>query len=231
MSQTPPEARALTNVTSGDLEAAARGQRIEEALQGLVNLNSVGTFVHPNCPICNSPRRLRAEHDWLSSRNADSVRQFFIDHGEDYSLPVVKHHMEQHLAAAQDDLRKREWIERVVSIHKSAISTLDNLDLSMAALNDRMAVMSALDDPEIPKANLEKIKSDAICNLTAKMSALLQLRAKLLGEMLGSGEMIIISTEEFAKLFDELLQDARSAEERQIVDRVMTRLVRFIQRQ
>ena len=231
MAEQPRDAKAVVHVKTSDMEAAIRGGRLEDLLSGLVNLNEVGVFVHPNCPICNSLVRFRAEKKWLESRNADSIMEFFIDHGEEYSVPIIKHHMERHLSASQEDIRKREWIDKVVNIQKAGSTTLDNLDLALAAISERMVSISALEDIEEPLSKVEKIKSDALCNLTSKMHSLLQLRAKMLGEMLGSGEMLAINTSDFTKMFEELLNEARSVEEKQIIDRVFGRFVKYFQTQ
>ena len=78
----------------------------------MVNLSDNGIFHEPGCPICSSEHRVKVEKMWVDMRNADSIRQFFIDRGNnDLTVPIIKNHMESHLDQSQDEIRRREYIE------------------------------------------------------------------------------------------------------------------------
>jgi len=196
-------------------------------LLGLVNLNDTGIFHDPDCPICNSMHRRKAEADWLKTRDADVVHQLFKDHGETFSIPYIKNHMEEHLDSSQREIRKREYIEKVLAASERGLSTLQTLDIGIAALHNRLAEIEAMnnDDPVKSPVEVSKIKADSVKNLTAAMGNLCQLRAKMLGELKRDGEVFYIKKGDFAKMSTELFEEATSNDQKLMISKFMQKIV------
>jgi len=194
---------------------------------GLVNLNETGVFHDPDCPICNSAHRKIAEAEWIKTRDSNVVRQVFKDRGETYSIPYIKNHMEQHLDSSQTEIRKREYIEKVLSASSRGISTMETIDIALAALHNRMAEIEALDNLDTAKSPVEvaKIKADSVKNLTTALGNLCQLRAKMLGELKRDGEVFYIKKGDFARASTELFNESDSDEQRLMISKFMEKIV------
>lgn len=203
---------------------ASSNADLGEFLGRMVNLNNTGVFHEPKCPICRSPDRQQAEQDWLASRNAEQIRQFFIDKGQTFTIPVVKNHMESHLDQSQVELRKREYIDRVLALSKNPVTTLDRLEVALAAVQERLVAASALEDPGAAASVVEKIKSDSTCKLTSTMSVLLKFRAEMLGELRQNGEVFTVNKQVFIQLFAKLLSECVTDEEKLVVNKVFGEL-------
>jgi hypothetical protein len=212
-----PSKTELTKLASNNAD-------LGEFLGRMVNLNDAGVFHEPKCQICRSTHRRQAEQEWLTSRDAEQIRQSFIDKGETYSIPVVKNHMEFHLDQSQVELRKREYIDRVLALSRNPVTTLDRLEVALAAVQERLVSASALEDPCAAASVVEKIKSDATCKLTATMSVLLKFRAEMLGELRQNGEVFTVNKQAFGQLFGKLLSECVTDEEKLVVNKVFGEL-------
>lgn len=216
---------ASGSLKKSEVAKLAGGQiSVDEFLHRMVNINDVGIFHDPNCEVCHSPHRKAAEDEWLSSRNAEQVRQLLIDKGETFSVPVLKNHMEFHVDQSQVELRKREYVDKIAGLSRDDVSTLDRLQMTLAAVNERMVTISALEDPAMPHAQVEKIKADSTVKLTATMKQLLEFRAKMLGEMRENGEVFTIDKDKFVKTFGKLLDECVTDEEKLVVNKVFGEL-------
>jgi hypothetical protein len=168
--------------------------------------------------------RKRAEKEWTDSRNADTVSHIFTDAGEKYTIPVIKHHMEHHLGSSGEELRKREYIHRISLLNSSGLSTLDKLEMTLTALNERLVSINALEDPEVPAATVEKLKTDSTCKITATMEKLLRFRADMLGEMKAHGEVFTIAKSAYINLFESLMGECSTENEKAFVNRIFSKL-------
>ena len=206
---------------------ASSNAELGEFLGRMVNLNDAGVFHEPKCPICRSPDRQQAEQDWLASRNAEQVRQFFIDKGQTYSIPMVKNHMEYHLDQSQVELRKREYIDRVLALSRNPVTTMDRVEVALAAVQERLVAVSAFEDPGALTSAVEKIKADATCKLTSTMSVLLKFRAEMLGELRQNGEVFTVNKQAFSQLFARLLEGCKTDEEKLVVNQVFGEMAKI----
>lgn len=219
--------KTVTVPKQSDIARIIRESGASTFLLGLVNLNDAGIFHDPDCPICNSTHRRRAEADWIKTRDAAMVQQLFKDHGETYSVPYIKNHMEEHLDSSQREIRKREYIEKVLAASERGLTTLETLDIGIAALHNRLAEIEAMDnvDPAKSPAEVAKIKADSVKNLTAAMGNLCQLRAKMLGELKRDGEVFTIRKGDFAKISTELFEKATSNDQKLMISKFMEKIM------
>jgi len=197
---------------------------IEDFLSKMISLSDAGIFYEHSCPICVNSNRQKAEKQWLDSRNAEEVRQFFKDHGDSYTIPVIKNHMEGHLDQSQTELRKREYVDKLLVISSSSVTTLSRLEVAITALNERLLAMNAVQDPSVSILTVEKTRSEVSCKIVATIEKMLQFRAKLLGEMKNTGEVFTINKNSFVNLFTKLISESKSDEETRIINIVFTEL-------
>jgi len=202
----------------------AGGGDIKTILMKMVNLSDDGVFHDDDCPICKSQYRSHAEKEWATSRNADVVRQIFIDKGEQHGINVIKHHMDNHFGASAQELRKKEYIDRLSHLSGTEMSTMDKLDLNLNALHERLVTVNSINDPELPDATVEKIRTELTCKIVATTEKLLQFRANMLGEMRQNGEVFTIDKKEFASMFASMLQTAKSHNEQVMINMIFGRL-------
>lgn len=219
--------KTVTVPKKSDINAMMRESDASTFLFGLVNLNDTGVFHDPDCPICNSSKRRKAEAEWLKTRDAGMVQQLFKDNGETYSIPFIKNHMEEHLDSSQREIRKREYIEKVLAASERGLTTLETLDIAIAALHNRLATVEALEDYDPVKSPVEvaKIKADSVKNLTAAMGNLCQLRAKMLGELKRDGEVFTIKKSDFAQAATELMNSTDNADQQLMISKFMEKIL------
>jgi len=219
-----PKPGAISPSSAKDIVAS--DTNLNDFMLRMVNLNDSGIFHEPSCHICASEHREKSEKMWLDTRNAESIRQFFIDKGVNYlTIPMIKNHMESHLDQSQEEIRKREYIDKLISINDSSkVSTIDRLDMALTTLNERLVSINAIVDHCKPPSDVEKIKADLTCKITGSMDRLFKLRAELLGEMKKDGEAFSINKREFVDTFKGLLDAAPTEEERLIINKVFSAL-------
>lgn len=216
---------AAGSLKKSEVAKVASGQiSVDEFLRRMVNINEAGVFHDPNCEICHSSHRRPAEEEWLQSRNAEQVRQLLIDKGETFSIPVIKNHMEFHVDQSEVELRKREYVDKISGLTHVDVSTLDRLQMTLAAVNERMVAIAALDDPSLSHAQVERIKADSTVKLTGTMKQLLEFRAKMLGEMRENGEVFTIDKDKFVQTFGKLLGECVTDEEKLVVNKVFAEI-------
>lgn len=204
-------------------------ESLEDFLGRMVSINEAGFFYEPTCPLCKSTCRAKAEKQWLDTRNAEQVRQFFVDHGEKYDIPVIKNHMEFHLDQSEVEIRKREYVNKILLLNSGNVTTLDRLEMTITSVSERIVTINALVDHSLPSATVEKMKTEATCKLSATMEKLLKFRADLLGEMKDLGEVFTINKGAFVNVFQASVEAAATAEEKLVVNRVFTELSKICQ--
>jgi len=196
-----------------------------EYMGKMVNLSESGIYYEPDCPICASDHREKAEKMWLDTRNADSIRQFFVDKGKIHTIPVIKNHMEGHLDQSEDEIRRKEYINKITLLFNSGkVSTIDRIDMALTSLQERLVAINAVSDSTKPLSDVEKIKADTTCKITSSMDRLLKLRADMLGEMKKDGEAFSINKQEFVAMMKRLLAESPTDEERLVVNKVFAEL-------
>jgi len=101
---------------------------------------------------------------------------------------------------------------------------MERLEIAMAAVQERLVAVNAIEDPSVSISHVEKIKADSTCKLSSSMNSLLQLRAEMLGELRKTGEVFTIEKKAFAAAFDRLLAGCLADEEKLVVNKVFAEL-------
>lgn len=222
----------LPNPSSEELtKAVSDDKSLERFLLAQVNLNNEGRYFEQNCPLCNSAIRASAEEKWLVSRNSDEILEFLKSKGEPSPLTVIKNHMEFHLDQAYLELRKREYVNKIIALSQMSLDTLTRVELSLSAITERLLTISAMEDSFMSPAELEKMKDEQTCKLVTAQTKLIEIRAGLMGEMKMEGDLISIKKEDFSRIFSEILQEFKGEEARRIVNKILEKFGSSVKKQ
>jgi hypothetical protein len=216
----------LPPITSAEINKVVSDDKaLERFLAAQISLNQEGVYFEHSCPICNSYIRKDAEEKWLVSRNADEIRDFLKEKGEPASITVIKNHMEFHIDQSYVELRKREYINKILTLSQCSIDTMSRVETALCSINERIFSIGAVEDPDCSPVAIQKMKAEETCKLVTAMTKLLELRANLMGEMKNSGDLLSIRQEDFAKIFSEILEEFKTDEARKIVNKILEKFV------
>jgi len=217
-----PDQIKLPPSSSAEVKTLVSDDRaLERFLTAQVSLNNEGFYFEANCTLCSSHSRQEAEEKWLKARDADEIRDFLKTKGEPTPLTVIKNHMEFHIDQAYVELRKREYIHKIITLTHMNLDTLGRVELALSSISERLLAANAAEDPTMSPAELEKMRSEATCKLITTMTKLLELRANLMGEMKNSGDLLTIRQEDFANIFSEVLQEFKTEEVRRAINKIL----------
>jgi len=204
-------ASEIQEVEANDVVISNGASEIDEVLESGVNIGEDGVFVEPSCSICKSPYREELEEAWLSTRMVSAVVKVFEEKGTKKvpSTFVIENHMVNHLGHSSiAEIQRREYTTRIKSIKKDGLSTLDQIAMMSSMITENILnVNSITPSGNETKADIAKLKSAETTKLVARLESLCKLRASILGEMLGEGDLIYLPTEEFVKIFNRAIVD------------------------
>jgi hypothetical protein len=192
---------------------------IREFLSAVVNLADSGVFCEPTCPICISKHRPQAEAKFTQdqeekdfNKKCELVRKFFMARNEDVSISVIRNHFANHLNQGENELKKLEYVNKLATLSNTDRSTLDRLRVIMDALHERLISTVELD---------QELRGREIVAISKALNNVLELRAKIMGEMKGRGEVITIPLDKFNMTFEKALGKAKRKEEIDLVTSIM----------
>jgi hypothetical protein len=197
--------------------------RFRELFGSIIKLNDEGVFHEPSCPMCSSKFRSEAEIVFLKTPQFDNkkyteTKMFLDEKKEGFSLDVIKNHCDNHLNKGAEQLRKIEYIATIDNIAATKMSTLEELDICLASLKERLIEINKIvGDSRTSKIEAEVIKSNVVAQISKSFSSLLKLRSELLGEMKNNGEMILIDRTKFKRIFNEVLDAAKNEDEKAVI--------------
>jgi len=191
---------------------------LRDVLRDLVRLNSTGLFHEVTCAFCRSPQREAAEQLYENPVGAGSreaaLQALFSNAGESLSLEVIRNHIDYHRTRAAEELRKLEYIEHLSSICETEQRTLGYIRLMLAALLERQADIGSM-PAETMKAKSSKTASTV--SIAKAAATLLELQAKILGEMAKRGEVIALPRQAFRLAMERALQAAKNPDEQKLL--------------
>lgn len=197
--------------------------KVRDLFSAVIKLNNTGVFHEPTCSLCANKYRFEIEEFFLKIPQYETdkfakTKAFIESKGENITIDVIKNHCGHHIDQGASQLRKIEYIETLDNLSSVKMSTLEECDLMVAALKERMLEISKLaPDHRTSRVEIEEIKSNVVNQISKSISNLLVLRAKLLGEMKENGEVIIIQRNKFKIAFNNALNRVKTDEERNIV--------------
>ena len=201
-----------------------------QLLSSVIKINEQGIFVEPSCPLCLSANRAEAEKIFLKTPQYqndkyDFVKKFTDEKGEQFSIDVIKNHCKNHVDQGEAQLRKIEFINTVDNIASVKQSTIEELDVMLACLKERIIETNKMtSDARTSKLDVEVLKSNVVTQISKSFSALLKLRSELLGEMKNSGDVIVIDRTKFTRIFNEALDLAKNEDEKAAIVSILKNL-------
>jgi hypothetical protein len=206
----------------------ARGEEIGKMLSQVIRANEARLFVEPTCPICTSPYRKEIEQKFieLPNRNFSEVKTFANEkYNLDISLPVIENHCIIHLTLGLKEQQKIEYAQSIARLYSQPLTTLDHIRLSFSVLMERLMGINSITPSTVESsAKIEQIKSQETVKIMGTVEKLLKLQATILGEMKDGGELFSFPRKEFLDIFNELLVDAKTEGEKQILVKLLERL-------
>lgn len=204
--------------------------QLREFFGAIIKLNEKGIFHEPSCRLCSSEYRTGAEKVFLETPQYDAnkylaTKTFLDSKGEELSLDIVKNHCNNHINQGENQLKKVEYISTIDNIASIKMSTIEEVDMMLAALKERLIETSKISgDSRMSRAEAEALKANLVTQMSKSFAALLKLRAELLGEMKKIGEVLVISKQKFKDIFDEALDKAKNDEERTVIVNLLKNL-------
>jgi len=197
--------------------------KFRDLFGSIIKLNEKGIFHETSCLFCASKYRLEAEAVFLktpqyNTDKYDFVKKFIDEKGEQFSLDVIKNHCDNHVNRGAEQLRKIEYINTIDNIASAKMSTLEEIDICLAGLKERMIEINKIvGDSRTTRIEAEVIKSNVVAQISKSFSSLLKLRSELLGEMKNNGEVIVIDRKRFKQIFNESLDSTKSEDEKNLI--------------
>lgn len=208
---------------------------VSRLLSQNVNLSENNVYHEPTCPLCSSPLRDEAEEIWNEGSSADKDKQkerekniidvFMAKSGEKISRAIIINHMKFHMNCGVRAIQAREYIGRIQRLNNTNTSTMNQIDIGMTMLIERIAAVNSLTpSPELSQAEVEKIKSAETAKLMSQWQGLLKLKAQIMGELKNSGDMVSIPTREFSMIFEDAFLHCSNDDERALINGILDKL-------
>ena len=176
-------------------------------LKSGINLNEEGLFVEPTCEICNSSLRIEAEEVWERTRSIKEVKDFYVSKSvKPHSVSVIENHMVNCKARSVSEIQRKEYAHRLERMKSEGLSTLDQISFMTSILTENLfSINSIVASGTETQSDIRKTKSAETIKLVARLESLCKLRASILGEMLGDGDLIYLPTKDFIGVFNKAI--------------------------
>jgi len=223
----PISCTPITSVKKSITVRDSLNSEIEKMLSSAINLNECNVYHEPTCPICNSTLREEAEKIWLDLGNNDHkpiIELFIKKSKENISKPVVLNHMFNHNSGIKE-LQQKEYIARIQRSHSPNTSTIDQIDIAITTLMERLsAVNSMTPDGDMTANDIEKVKTETTCKIIGQLGNLVKTKDTILNELKTRGDMILIPKKDFESTFGDAYQNCRTDGERMLIHGMLERL-------
>jgi len=225
---------STTKTALAVIESSPPGVR--DLFSAVINLSDGGVYYEPSCLFCSSRNRVEAERLWSSfdimvKNPEERISAFFASVGETISVDVVKNHIVAHMGRGDAEIRKLEYISRLAAISGNQMTSMSQAQLATAAVLECLSTVGAV----VPSKGLSggkaaEIKANMVTRLVKTWADLMELQAKMSGEMWNEGKMVAIPTSDFFKIFDDSLKKARTPDERNAIASILDNLTKAIQK-
>lgn len=228
------EEAATTKTALAVIESSPPG--IREILSAVINLSDGGIYYEPSCLFCASRSRTEAERLWASfdimvKNPEERISAFFSSAGEAIPIDVIKNHITAHMGRGDIEIRKVEYVSRLAALSGNQMTTLSQSKLATAAVLECLSNVGAI----VPTKGLSvskamEIKATIVTRLVKTWADLMEMQAKMSGEMWNEGKMVAIPTSDFYRIFDDSLKNAKTPDERSAVANILDNLTKAIQK-
>ena len=191
---------------------------LRDALQALVRVNSKGIYHETSCQFCQSPNREEAEKLFANPLRVGDrygiVKEFLDSRSDNLSIDVVHNHIDNHLNRAAQELVKLEYMDYLTSVANHKLTSLESVNFMMAVLRERVAALSVIPDSS---PRLIEMKVKAVTSIAKAYAQQIEIRAKILGEMAGQGELVAIPKQRFIQAMQSALESVKDPVEQQVI--------------
>ena len=204
---------------------------LEKTLSQAINLSPDNTFHEPTCLICSSPYRTEIEEKWVETKSHADIKDLLKGRTlSKISTGVIDNHMRFHYERDINQHQMREYVDRIKRYSTSELTTLDRIQFALSALTERIVGINAITPSgDYTAADIEKIKSAELTKLMGAYGKFTKLQADLMGEMKDTGDLISIPKEAFIHFFNKALTEAKTEDEKEIVNKILTQLASLSQ--
>jgi len=208
---------------------------VSDMLSSIVNISSGGTYHEPSCPFCSSSHRREAESligslDVMVKNQEERVSAYFRSVGESVSEDAVRNHVKNHLRRGDVELRKIEYIGKLSNLVRTTSSTADQVRLAIAVvLECLLSASEVVPSRTTSPTQAHEARAAIVTKLVKAWTDLLAMYAKVTGEMERRGEVIVMPTDAFNRVFDRALIAAKSLDDKQVVHGILKDLTAIIQ--
>ena len=164
-------------------------------------INENDIICRPNCKICNSPFRSKAEDRWEESSNFHAVLRLLNKLAEDndndtkFNVQNVRSHMLNHYDQQERQIWKKEYLNRLSDMMNYKISKDHTFECLSNALQDKF--LSIASDPTICPIK----QADTLVKISKTVSDIFKVQAELRGEI-QSSQLI---SEKFVNIWVQLI--------------------------
>jgi hypothetical protein len=214
-------------IANAVVETNQYDQAVDRLLSQVINLSPDNILHEPTCEICRAAHREEVEQKWADTKSYEDVRKILRDKCNipNLSKSVIQNHMMYHVDRAIREIQKIEYVNRIKRLNSFNLSTLERIRLGMSAITERlMGVNSIVPDNATSASEIEKIKTQETARLMTSLNQLLKLQAEILGEMKSSGELVTIPRDEFIRVFNEAILEAKTDEQRDTIKDILNKL-------
>ena len=204
---------------------------LEKVLSQGVRTTGDNIIHEPTCMICASPHRKIIEDKWVETHSYDEIHQLLEGKTETkISDDVIGNHCRYHYDRGIREQQKIEYIDKIKRYSNNELTTLDRISFALATIMERIIEINSLvPGGDYSQTDIDKIKSGELTKLINMWAKFTKMNSDLMGEMKDTGELISIPKEAFIKFFNESLTEAKSDTEKEIVNKILTKLASLSQ--
>lgn len=204
---TPDEIKTTlleTQQENKDLISKDFAKSCSSILDSISEVNSNDIIYYKNCKLCNSEVRFDAEQRWDKSRkNSRSVWRWLTEEQKvDLTTAEVNHHMREHYQKQEAELRLKDYSSKINGFMQQRHKKIDIVETCIAICQETVSRLAVLET----KGDLknEKIRADSLAKVMQQMSVMIELEAKLAGDV-NPAEAI---TQRFTTVWSEQMKQA-----------------------
>lgn len=140
----------------------------------------------PNCKVCNSPFRQKAEERWEESHNFNAVLRLLNKLAEEndsevkFNVQNVRSHILNHYDQQERQIWKKEYLNRLSDMMNYKISKDQTFECLSSALQDKF--LSVASDPTICPVK----QADTLVKISKAVADITKTQAELRGEIQSS---------------------------------------------
>lgn len=161
----------------------------------------------PNCKLCNSKLRVKAEKLYDQKRNFKYIEKWLEENGESINYKSICNHFREHVERQNTDLMVREYVDHLSKYRINQADDMDRLEARRDMFEKSLLVLSARNDTT---TNLEELRKNAAA-LKSLNDSIGNIE-KQIGDIRKENEPVIVVLKTLQVLINENLKQTESQE-------------------